>query len=153
MSESRDGKGNIFLKILIVILAIALIYVIVYPWQQKQGHLKLVKQSQTRMEYIRSGLIYYLIETGNYPNSLGEMVDFMKNNPQILAKKDSIFKVVPGTRLNLDSLILSPVTGKPFTYINSDTSAFKKYLLYCPGGSGRIGSLSVNDSANKATWE
>ncbi|NUQ80189.1 MAG: hypothetical protein HUU10_01135 [Bacteroidetes bacterium] len=153
MSESRDGKGNIFLKILIVILGIALIYVIVYPWQQKQSYLKLVKQSQTRMEYLRSGLIYYLIETGNYPNSLNEMVDFMKNNPQILAKKDSIFKVLPGTRLNLDSLLISPVTQKQFVYINSDTSAFKKYLLYCPGGSGRIGSLSVNDSANKATWE
>ncbi|MBN8705068.1 MAG: hypothetical protein J0L62_04275 [Bacteroidetes bacterium] len=153
MADTREGKGNIFLKILIVILSVVLIYIIVTPWQQKVAADRLKLNSRERMDYIRSGLLYYIGKTGTYAPSLQELVNDLKNDPVAIAKQDSIFKIRPGKVVYLDSLLVSPVTKSAFIYQLNDSSAVKKYLLKCPGGSGWIGSLSFDDSTNKASWE
>lgn len=153
MADERDGKGNIFLKILIVILSVVLIYIIVTPWQKKVAADRLKLESRDRMGYIRSGLLYYIGKTGTYAPSLESLVTDLKNDPFAISKQDSIFKPKAGKSLFLDSLLVSPVTKTPFIYQVNDTAAVKKYLLKCPGGSGSIGSLNVDDSTNKASWE
>ncbi len=153
MADTREGKGNIFLKILIVVLSVALIYIIVTPWQKKLAADRLKLASRERMDQIRSGLLYYVSKTGSYVPTLQDLVNDLKNDPVAIAKQDSIFKLRNGKKVVFDSLLTSPVTKSPYIYILNDSSAVKKYLLRCPGGSGAIGSVTVDDSTNKATWE
>jgi len=152
MSESNKEKGNIILKILIAVLVVVLYYIITAPWSEKLKVDALKMQSRVKMTKIRSGELVFIESNNRYSSSLRELVDWLKADPTVAAKKDSIFNL-KGAQLNLDSLIYSPVTGEVYKYQSSDSSTVKKYYLECPGGSGSIGSMVDDDKVNKSTWE
>lgn len=152
MSESNKEKGNIILKILIAVLLIVLYYIITAPWSEKLKIDALKMQSRVKMTKIRSGELVFIESNNRYSSSLRELVDWLKADPIVTAKKDSIFNL-KGAQLNLDSLIYSPVNGEVYKYQSSDSSTVKKYYLECPGGAGSIGSMVDDDKINKSTWE
>lgn len=152
MSETNKDKGNIILKILIGVLVVVLYYIITAPWSEKLKVDALKLQSRVKMTKIRTGELAFIASNNRYSSSLQELVDWLKTDPFVSAKKDSIFDL-KGSRLNLDSLIYSPVNGEVYKYQFSDSSAVKKYYLECPGGSGSIGSMTDDDKVNKSTWE
>ncbi len=152
MSEANKDKGNIFLKILIAVLLIVLYYIITAPWTEKLKIDSLKMQSRVKMTKIRSGELAFIASNNRYSTSLRELVDWLKTDPFVSARKDSIFDL-KGARLNLDSLMYSPVNGEVYKYQASDSSTVKKYILECPGGAGSIGSISDDDKVNKSSWE
>lgn len=154
MSDSQKSeKGSIILKALIVVLVVVLYFIISTPWQAKVAADKLKLDSRVKMSQIRSGELVYVAAKGEYSSSIAELISFIKRDPYLSTKIDSVFNVKDGSNFNLETLNISPVTGTEYKYQVDNASAVKKYLLECPGGSGSIGSMDDEEKVNKSSWE
>lgn len=154
MSDGQNKeKGSIILKVVIVLLAVVLYFIISSPWQAKVEADKIKLQSRVKMAQIRSAELVYVANKGNYSESLNELISFIKNDPYLSTKIDSVFNLKEGTEFNIETLNISPVTNTEYKYQVDNNSVIKKYYLECPGGSGSVGSMTDDDKVNKSSWE
>jgi hypothetical protein len=99
---------------------------------------------------IRTALIRFERQNDSFPDSLDVLVDFIRQDSALMANQDSVF----GRSIDLDSLLFSPRTGKPFQYAVNDTGRVETYLLQDPDSDDQIGTLSGDvTQTNAATWE
>ncbi len=115
MAKDASPKGSIIYKILIVVLAAAVIASILYPdslWKKEEQLTKLCRQN---MEHILYAEYVYLAETDSFNNKITEVVDFIKSDTtgrmlRSYTKSDSILSVsIVDYMKNLDDLSKSIV--------------------------------------------
>lgn len=153
LEERPQPKGSIVLKIIIVLLAGILVWVIYEPYAYMEQEAVFKRESRLRMADIRQAELLYLDHHGRYTASLDSLIEFIKTDSTIAATMDSIFKPLSGGSFVPESLKYSPKSHRPYSLQVDDTSAVKKYYLEDPDGYGTIGSLEDEAKVNKASWE
>ncbi len=123
--SSRYGKGNIVYKLLIVILTAALALSLYYPkslWDQEAKNLQIGRE---RMTNIYNSAVLFQRFSGDFTDSLDQLIEFLKTDSAYHALVDSS---VTG-RMDLfiaevDSLRGAQVVLEEFvtTYVNPDDS-------------------------------
>ncbi len=151
MSITRESKGSIILKVIIVILMAVLVYVIYEPYQIQAQEEAYRKESRLRMENIRSAQLQFIGQHGRYASTLDSLVMFIDTLPD--STRTVTFKPLANGTFTPESLLATPKSDRPYVLVSIDTSAIKKYLLEDPDGYGSIGSLTDDSRVNKASWE
>jgi len=138
------------LGIAIIVLAYFLYVSITEPYQVIKRAKAMTQLTRDRMSDVRSGLIYYERANHRFPMTLDSLVQFVGSDSTVMASSDSLF----GADFNLDSLIYSPRSGKPFEYAANDTAKVRIYLLKDPDSKDQIGSIESDITLlNAANWE
>jgi len=73
-------KGSIVYKLIIVLLAVALIATILFPkslWKKEAANMKACRE---RMEHILSAELQYMMAFNTYNDTLSKVIDFIKND-------------------------------------------------------------------------
>lgn len=74
------AKGSIINKLIIVVLAVALIATILYPkilWEQQDGQMR---KSRDNMMHLYKAQLIYLFEKGNYTDTLDNVINLIKGD-------------------------------------------------------------------------
>lgn len=138
------------LGLVIVALAYFLYYSITEPYDRIEREQRLTEQTRERMTNIRTALIDYEQDSANFPDSLGLLVQHIREDSVLRTQQDSLF----GGPINIDSLLYSPRTGNQFQYTLSDTGQVETYLLEDPDSEDHIGTLTGDPTmTNAASWE
>lgn len=151
-SRSEQIRLGIQAALVIVILGLAyfLYYSITEPYERIERQEQLTEQTRARMVNLRTALVDYERDSTSFPDSLGLLVEHIRNDQTLSNAQDSIF----GGSVNPDSLIRSPRSGKRFKYAVSDTGQVETYLLEDPDSDDHIGTLSGDPTeTNSASWE
>jgi Tfp pilus assembly protein PilE len=151
MSISRESKGSIVLKIIIVLLMAVLVYVIYEPYQIQAQEEAYRMESRLRMLNIRAAQLQYIGQNGRYSSSLDSLITFIQTLPDS-TRAEAFVPLTTGTFVP-ESLQRAPKSDRAYVLLAVDTSAIKKYLLEDPDGYGSIGSLTDDSRVNKASWE
>lgn len=151
MSITREAKGSIILKIVIVLLMAVLVYVIYEPYQIQAQEEAYRTESRLRMLNIRAGQLQHIGQYGRYASTLDSLVMFIQTLPDSV--RSVAFTPLSTGTFTPGSLLHAPKSDRPYVLISVDTSAIKKYLLEDPDGYGSIGSLTDDSRVNKASWE
>lgn len=151
MSISREAQGSNILKIVIVILAAVLVYVIYEPYQIQAQEESYRSESRLRMLNIRAAQLQHIGQYGRYASTLDSLVTFIQTLPDSV--RTTSFVALSGGTFTPQSLLVAPKSGQPYMLASVDTTAIKKYLLEDPDGYGSIGSLTDDSRVNKASWE
>lgn len=151
MSLTREAKGSVILKVIIVLLTAVLVYVIYEPYQIQAQEESFRAESRLRMVNIRAAQLQYIGNYGRYVSTLDSLVEFIETLPD--TTRAAIFLPLTTGTFTPRSLVTSPKSNRPYTFVAVDTSAIKKYVLECPDGYGTIGSLTDDSRVNKASWE
>ena len=151
MSITREAKGSIILKSIIVILTAVLVYVIYEPFQIQAEEESFRAESRLRMVNIRAAELQFIGVHGRYASTLDSVVAFIESLPDSI--KATTFAAPRGGTFTPQSLLTAPKSNRPYTLVTVDTSAIKKYFLEDPDGYGSIGSLTDDTRVNKASWE
>ena len=166
---SSSGTIQTVIQVVLALVIAGLAYVlyqsITEPYERIERQEAITEATRARMANIRTALVDYERDSAAYPDSLGLLLQHIRNdsilsarlsarqvrNDSILsARQDSVF----GTQLNLDSLFYSPRTGTAFSYAVSDTGRVETYLLEDPDTDDKIGTLTGDPTqANAASWE
>jgi len=152
MASSQTIRTGIqvVLAIVILVLTYVLYESITEPYEAIQRQEQMTEMTRQRMGDIRTALIQFERQNESFPDSLDVLVDFLRQDSALMANQDSVF----GHSINLDSLLFSPRTGKPFQYAVNDTGRVETYLLQDPDSDDQIGTLSGDvTQTNAATWE
>lgn len=153
MAISSQGTRTgiqVGLGIVILVLAYFLYRSITEPYERIERQQRITEQTRERMSNIRTALIDYERDSTSYPDSLNILVQHIQSDSILATRQDSVF----GGPLNLDSLLFSPRSGKPFQYTVSDTGRVETYLLKDPDTDDQIGTLSGDPTeTNVASWE
>jgi type II secretory pathway pseudopilin PulG len=153
MAISSQGTRTgiqVGLGIVILVLAYFLYRSITEPYERIERQQRITEQTRERMSNIRTALIDYERDSTSYPDSLNILVQHIQDDSILATRQDSVF----GGPLNLDSLLFSPRSGKPFQYTVSDTGRVETYLLEDPDTDDQIGTLSGDPTeTNVASWE
>jgi type II secretory pathway pseudopilin PulG len=153
MAISSQGTRTgiqVGLGIVILVLAYFLYRSITEPYERIERQQRTTEQTRERMSNIRTALIDYERDSTSYPDSLNILVQHIQSDSILATRQDSVF----GGPLNLDSLLFSPRSGKPFQYTVSDTGRVETYLLKDPDTDDQIGTLSGDPTqTNVASWE
>ncbi len=153
MSIYHEAKGSPVLKAVIVLLFAALVYVLYEPYQIREQEGNYKKESRLRMMNIRAAQLNFISENGRYCSTLDSLVMFIKTKLDSGRIDASIFKPLTHGSFELDSLLHSPKSHRPYSLQSVETTVIKKYLLEDPDGYGSIGSLTDDTRVNKASWE
>jgi len=151
MSITREAKGSIILKIIIVLLMAVLVYVIYEPYQIQAQEESYRSESRLRMVNIRAAQLQFIGQHGRYVSTLDSLVMFINTLPDSI--RSSAFLPLSGGTFTAELLLTSPKSNRPYVLVSVDTSAIKKYVLEDPDGYGSIGSLTDDARVNKASWE
>lgn len=151
MASKRLQTGiQVVLGLVIVALAYFLYYSITEPYDRIERQQRLTEATRERMTNIRTALIDYEQDSANFPDSLGLLVQHVREDSVLRTQQDSLF----GGSINPDSLLYSPRTGNRFQYTLSDTGQVETYLLEDPDSEDRIGTLTGDPTmTNAASWE
>lgn len=138
------------LGLLILGLAYFLYYSITEPYDRIERQQMITEQTRARMTNIRTALVDYERDSATFPDSLGLLVQHVRNDSILSAQQDSVF----GGSINLDSLLYSPRTGTRFQYAVNDTGRVETYLLEDPDTEDQIGTLTGDPTqTHAASWE
>jgi len=149
-SQSIRTGIQVVLVLVILVLTYVLYESITEPYDVIQRQEELTEMTRQRMSDIRTGLIQFEQRNDSFPDSLDVLVNFLRQDSALMASQDSVF----GHSINLDSLVFSPRTGKPFQYAVNDTGRVDTYLLQDPDSEDQIGTMSGDvTQTNAATWE
>lgn len=155
---SRSSQLQVSVQGVLVILILGLSYYLYYsitePYDRIERQEELTEQTRTRMATVRKALVDYERDSTTFPDSLegvlGHVRQDLKEDSLLAPGGDSTF----AQSVNLDSLLYSPRSGKPFTYTVSDTGRVETYLLEDPDSDDKIGTLSGDPTKiNTASWE
>lgn len=140
---------QIFLALVIVVLAYWLYLSITEPYKVIEQERELTELTRQRMSDVRSALIAHEQRVGRFPGSLDSLVYFVRDSLSE-GRRDSLL----AAQYPADSLIYSPRTGRQFVYSLNDTSNVDIYLLEDPDSNDRIGSERPDVTRlNAASWE
>ena len=150
-SQTKRRALEIFLGLVIVVLAFMLYRAITVPAQKMERQQELTELTRARMIDIRESMIRYESEHGRFPTTLDSLVMFVEQDSLMQADADSIF----GASFEPDSLPFSPRTGDRFILQVNDTSRVNTYLLKDPNRERDfIGTLEPDPTqVNAASWE
>ncbi|MDZ7364897.1 MAG: hypothetical protein ONB43_03350 [candidate division KSB1 bacterium] len=105
MAADRYGKGSILYKILIVVLAAALVVAIVYPkkiWDDEAAHQALCRE---RMADLYNAELQYRNFNDRFTASSAAVIEFIQSDPRYLRRLDSlIVQPLREAKKTLDSL-------------------------------------------------
>lgn len=151
---SGDRAVRLLLSLVIVVMAVALVYVIVTPAQRAAEAQALTNLSRQRMSDVRNALSAWRTVHDAYPTTLDSVA--------IFARADSAFQAQLTTEegrtseFNADSMLVSPRSGARFQYaVVSDSTGLEIYWLGDPDVPGdSIGARVVSPAyRNAASWE
>ena len=149
-SQSIRTGIQVVLVLVILVLTYVLYESITGPYDVIQRQEELTEMTRQRMSDIRTGLIQFEQRNDSFPDSLDVLVNFLRQDSALMANQDSVF----GHSVNIDSMLFSPRTGKPFQYAVNDTGRVDTYLLQDPDSEDQIGTMSGDvTQTNAATWE
>lgn len=141
---------QVVLAIIILILSYVLYESITGPYAEIEREQQLTELTRERMSNVRTALIQYDQANQTFPDSLEELVEFVREDSAMQADQDSLF----GPSFEPDSLIYSPRSGDMFEYAVNDTGRVETYLLEDPDSDDQIGTLSGDvTQTNAASWE
>ena len=150
---------QIVLAIAIVVLSYVLYRSIRGPQEAFEEELALVDETRERMGYLRDAMRGYELEYNRYPSTLDSLVQAIKTDSFLVAKRDSIFQLEPGDTFDPDILAVSPRPGNdPFelTVVRDDSTGVRVYLIEDPYSDDYIGTDNPERAAgalNAASWE
>lgn len=154
--NTRNNIITIVLAVVIVFLAWFLYRSIVDPYQEVIQEREMVERERHRMELVRDVLVQYRTRIGNFPpteGGLDSLVTFLKTDPLMSERGDSLFAFMPPSNYNPDSLVYSPRSPyNRFEYTLNDTIRPVLYLLVNPGTDDRIGDLTRTTMLNAPNW-
>jgi type II secretory pathway pseudopilin PulG len=152
--DNRNKIIGVVLWVVIFGLAYVLFDSIYTPYQQVVEQRQETELVRERMEAIRDALIQYQRDNQNFPSSLDELVNYLKTNPVMVARGDSLFNRPAGISYDPDRFTYTiRATGSRFEYALNDTLRPQIYLLNDPDSDDRIGSLERTTLLNAANWD
>jgi type II secretory pathway pseudopilin PulG len=146
---------QVVLAIAILALAFVLFRTIREPQQQFVQQQEQTRQVRERMTHLRTALTVHERRFNRYPVTLDSLVQFVRTDSIMVARRDSVFNLQPNQTLVVDSLPFSPRTGNRFIYeVNQDTTETRIYMLRDPDSNDQIGDTTPDPlRRNVATWE
>jgi hypothetical protein len=150
-SNSEIGRTaiQVVLGIVIVVLAYFLYDSITGPYEVIREQERVTEQTRDRMDQVRQAMIRYNEVHGRYVTDLDSLVDFVRTDSLLQARRDTIF----GRGFVPDSLPYSPRTGNRFELAVNDTSRVRTYLLSDPDSEDFIGTIQPDVTRiNAASW-
>jgi hypothetical protein len=151
--DTRNRIISIVLFGVIIYLAWVLVDAIRSPYLELERQKEITQQVRQRMYNVRDALIKYNLKKNKFPQSLDSLLIWIKSDTSIFNHADSLFKERPPLKFNLDSMIFSPRTGKPFYYVRVDTIRPNLYKLKDPDSKDVIGDTAKTTLLNAASWE
>lgn len=104
------------------------------------------------MSVVRDALVEHQRREGEFPESLDDLITWLKTDDDMIAMGDSLFAFMPPDQYNPDSIVFSPRTGNRFQYTLNDTLRPNIYLLEDPDTDDAIGSLERTTYLNATNW-
>src|SRR5689334_21132295 len=78
---TRDAKGFTLIELLVVIAMIAILVGMLLPAIQKVREANAAQKAATNLKQAGDAANYYRKQVGKYPDSLAQLVQFVKSNP------------------------------------------------------------------------
>lgn len=148
---------QVILGIAVIGLVYVLYHTIVDPWNEYEATEFQTELTRARMSHVRTALINFRDENGDYPSSLDSLVYFVKSDSALSSQDLSEVFIVPGGGAFVaDSLPFSPRTGARFEYelVSNDTLGVTIYYVKDPDSEDYIGAQEANPALrNVASWE
>ena len=151
MASTREARGSIILKIIIVMLIAVLVYVIYEPYQIRAQEESYQTESRSRMVNIRAAQLLFIGQHGRYVSTLDSLVLFIEDLSDSV--RSAAFTPLSGGPFRAQSLLRAPKSNRAYVLVCIDSVAIQKYFLQDPDGYGSIGSLTDDARVNKASWE
>lgn len=152
--EKRNRLISLGLWVVIFGLGYLLFDSIYSPYQlvvQQRAEQQMVRD---RMEAIRDALIAYQRANERFPESLDQLVEYLKTDPNMVSNADSLFRRPTHLPYDPDAFTYTPRdSGNRFLYALNDTLRPQIYLLNDPDSEDRIGSLERTTLLNAANWD
>ncbi len=150
--DTRNRIISGVLAVIIVFLAWLLYDSIVSPFEQVERQREVTEQVRHRMTVVRDALVEYQRREDQFPESLEDLVEWLKTNEDMVERGDSLFAFRPPHEYDPDSIVYSPRTGSQFEYALNDTIRPNIYLLEDPDTDDAIGSLERTTLLNATNW-
>ena len=150
--DTRNRIISGVLAIIIVVLAWFLYDSIVTPFEEVERHREVTEQVRHRLTVVRDALVEYRRRHNEFPESLDELVEWLKTDEEMIERGPSLLAFRPPYEYDPDSLIISPRTGNRFEYALNDTIRPNIYLLEDPDTDDAIGSLDRTTLLNATNW-
>ena len=151
MSSRQIRIGlQIFLAIVIVVLAFILYDSITSPWEAVEQEEQLTEDTRERMSALRDAIIDFERTEGAFPESIEVVLAYIEDDDELREEFAERF----GEDFDLDSLLYSPRSGERFEYAMQDTAEAATYRLDDPETDDYIGTLTGDvTQTNAASWE
>lgn len=145
---------QVVLAIVIAGLAYYLYYSITEPYERIERQRELTELTRQRMMDIRAGMIRHKEVRDSFPDSLGQLKQFIQEDSLTWAARDSIFETAAqDVEFNIDSLFYSPRTGNRFVLVVNDTLPTPTYVLRDPDSEDSIGTSGSDVTRiNAPSW-
>ncbi len=150
--DTRNRLISGFLAVVIIGLAWLLYDSIVSPYQQVLDQREVTDQVRHRMTVVRDALVEHQRRNSAFPESLDDLVEWLKTDEDMATVGDSLFAFRPPATYDPDSIPYSPRTGNRFVYALNDTLRPNIYLLEDPDSDDAIGSLERTTLLNATNW-
>ncbi len=150
--DTRNRIISAVLAVVIIGLAWLLYDSITSPYEQVEQQREVTEQVRHRMTVVREALVQYQRREEGFPETLDDLVEWLKTNEEMVEHGDSLFAFRPPHEYDPDSVIYSPRTGNRFEYARNDTIRPNIYLLEDPDTDDRIGSLERTNLLNATNW-
>ncbi len=150
--DTRNRIISGVLTVVIIALAWLLYDSITSPYQKIEQQREVTEQVRHRMTVVRDALVEHQRRNNNFPQSLDDLVEWLKTDENMVARGDTLFQFRSPHRYNPDSLVYSPRTGNRFQYALNDTIRPNIYLLEDPDTDDAIGSLERTTLLNATNW-
>jgi hypothetical protein len=151
--DTRNKVISIVLLGVIVYLSWVLVDSIRTPYQELERRNQVTAQVRHRMLNVRDALMKYNLKRNRFPKTLDSLLMFIKADSVLFSQADSLFRELPPLQFNLDSMLYSPRTGRPFYFVVVDTIRPNLYLLKDPDSKDVIGDTAKTTLLNAASWE
>ncbi len=150
--DNRNRIISAVLTVVIIVLAWLLYDSITSPYKKIEQQREVTEQVRHRLTVTRDALVEHQRRNNHFPQTLDDLVEWLKTDENMVEKGDSLFAFRPPYQYNPDSLIYSPRSGNRFQYALNDTLRPNIYLLEDPDTEDAIGSLERTTLLNATNW-
>jgi hypothetical protein len=150
--DTRNRIISAVLAVVIIVLAWLLYDSITTPYKQIEQQREVTEHVRHRMTVVRDALVEHQRRKNHFPQTLDDLVEWLKTDETMVARGDTLFKFRPPYQFHPDSLLYSPRTGNRFQYALNDTLRPNIYLLEDPDTDDAIGSLDRTTLLNATNW-
>ncbi len=150
--DTRNRIISGVLAVVIIVLAWLLYDSITSPYQKVEEQREVTEHVRHRLTVVRDALVEHQRRNNQFPETLDDLVEWLKTNETMVERGDSLFKFRPPYEYDPDALIYSPRTGNRFNYTLNDTLRPNIYLLEDPDTDDAIGSLERTTLLNATNW-